>query len=311
MRWALLTSAVTLGCNTAGASSLGPAPAASGSAPVTPVAAAPLASAPAPSAAPSPGPACPAGEVLIPATPSDGFVMGKGAPGTKDQKHRVVLTRSFCMDATEVSVGEYRRCVDAGRCTVPQLNDANSNYRPEFHRDDHPLNMVNWTQATEFCAQAGKVLPTEAQWEWAAGHGDGRLYPWGDTEPTCQNDLADFTPGGTPHADPAGNLGCGGGGTSPIKAFPLGKTVWPAGELYELGGNVWEWTRDCYLPYPSGTVTDPSPQEHPSLHGQCYVRSLRGGGWNRSVFGLRVTYRAASKKTYRVPALGFRCVREG
>ena len=156
----------------------------------------------------------------------------------------------------------------------------------------------------------GQALPTEAQWEWAAGHGDGRKYPWGnEPEPTCENDLADFTPGGSPQTDPAGNVGCHGGGSSEVKAHPKGKSSWPDGDLYDMAGNVWEWTADCYLPYPSGTVTDPNPKSHPNLDGDCYVRALRGGGWNRSTYALRVFQRAGSKRTYRVPGLGFRCVR--
>jgi len=255
-------------------------------------------------------PNCPEGEVYIPATGPKGFEMGRGGPGAFDQKHTVILSRPFCMDATEVTVAAYRKCVDSGKCTVPQLNDINSNYREQYHRDDHPLNMVNFEQSTNYCATRGQALPTEAQWEWAAGHGDGRTWPWGnEPDPTCENERADFTPGGAPHSDPAGDVGCHGGGTSKVKAHPLGKTSWPDGDLFDLAGNVWEWTADCYLPYEKGPVTDPSPQSHPSLHGQCYVRSLRGGGWNRSKTALKVYWRAASKKTYRVPGLGFRCVR--
>ncbi|MCA9592106.1 MAG: formylglycine-generating enzyme family protein [Myxococcales bacterium] len=285
-----------------------------------PASAAPAPSASAPEASCDPGcssiercdggkcvPACPEGEVYVPATGPKGFTMGRGAAGAFDQAHTVILTQPFCMDATEVTVAAYRECMDAGKCTVPQLRDLNSNFREEYHRDKHPLNMVNFEQSTAYCEYRGEALPTEAQFEWASGHGDGRKYPWGDTEPSCE--LADFTPGGSPHLDPAGDVGCHGGGTSEVKAHPKGKTTWPDGDIFDLGGNVWEWTADCYVPYPSGTVTDPSPQSHPSLHGDCYVRSLRGGGWNRSYYSMRVKSRAGSKKTYRVPGLGFRCVR--
>jgi formylglycine-generating enzyme required for sulfatase activity len=255
-------------------------------------------------------PSCPAGEVYVPATGPEGFVMGRGAPGASDQKHTVILSHPFCMDEVEVTVAAYRSCVDAGKCTIPQLHDINSNYRTEYHRDGHPVNMVNFAQSTQYCESRGQALPSEAQFEWAAGHGDGRKYPWGEQDPTCENELADFTPGGTPHLDPAGDLGCRGGGTSPVKSHPKGKTVWPAGAIYDLGGNLWEWTADCYLPYPREAVTDPSPQAHPSFANKdCYVRSLRGGGWNRSKEALKVAWRAASKRTYRVPGLGFRCVK--
>jgi formylglycine-generating enzyme required for sulfatase activity len=253
---------------------------------------------------------CPSGEIYVPATGADGFKMGRGSWGANDQQHKVVLTKPFCMDETEVTVAAYRGCVESGKCTIPQLMDANSNYRVEFHRDDHPINMVNWAQSKQYCESRRQSLPTEAQFEWAAGHGDGRRYTWGDTpEPTCENGTADFTPGGSPHVDPAGDVGCHGGGTSKVKAHPNGKTHWPAGDIYDLGGNLWEWTADCYLPYPREAATDPSPQSHPQLHGDCYVRSLRGGAWNRSKQALNPSWRAASKRTYRVPGLGFRCVR--
>lgn len=245
----------------------------------------------------------------MPATGPDGFQMGHGARGAFDQRHTVVLTRPFCMDQTEVTVSAYRACVEAGKCTLPQLNDANSNYRPEFRHDAHPLNMVNWMQAKQYCEQRGQALPTEAQFEWAAGHGDGRRYPWGNDDPTCASGHADFTPGGTPHEDPAGDHGCHGGNTSPVKAHPRGKSSWPAGDIHDLGGNVWEWTADCYVPYAFERQVDPSPQNNPKLGGDCYVRALRGGGWNRSKQAMHPWWRAGSKRTYRVPGLGFRCVR--
>lgn len=253
---------------------------------------------------------CPAGTVYIPATGPDGFQMGSGAPGSDDQKHQVVLTKPFCMDATEVTVAAYRACVTAGKCTVPQLRDINANYRDQYHRPNHPVNMVNYKQSQAYCEAQGMSLPTEAQWEYAASRGDGRKYPWGDEpEPTCENGYADFTPGGSQHEDPAGDVGCHGGGTSEVKAHPLGKVSWPDGDLYDMGGNLWEWTLDCFVPYPRGRVIDPKPSSHPNLKGGCYVYSLRGGGWNRSTYSMRTFSRAASKLTYRVPALGFRCVK--
>jgi formylglycine-generating enzyme required for sulfatase activity len=213
------------------------------------------------------------------------------------------------MDEAEVTVRAYRACVESGKCTLPQLLDANSNYRPEFKHDEHPLNMVNFAQATTYCAARGQALPTEAQFEWASGHGDGRRYPWGNETPSCESGHADFTPGGTPKTDPAGNYGCHGGNTSKVKTHPKGKSSWPSGDIHDLGGNVWEWTADCFVHYPSERQVDPSPQNNPKLGGDCYVRALRGGGWNRSKEAMKPWWRAGSKRTYRVSGLGFRCVR--
>jgi sulfatase modifying factor 1 len=255
-------------------------------------------------------PACPEGEVYVPATGPEGFWMGRGEAGTRDQRHRVVLTRPFCMDATEVTVAAFRVCVEAGRCEPPWLKDINSNYRPEFNRPNHPVNLVDYVHAKTYCAFRAEALPTEAQWEWAASHGDGRTWPWGnDPDPTCENGYADFTPGGAPKSTPAGDVGCHGGGTSEVRAHPNGKVSWPSGDIYDLAGNVWEWTADCFLPYPAEPQVDPSPQEHPLLNGGCWVRSLRGGGWNRSMTSLHTFARAGGKRPYKVPGLGFRCVR--
>lgn len=252
-------------------------------------------------------PDCPEGEVYIPVTPPDGFVEGNGQPGEYNQKHVVVLTKPFCMDETEVTVAAYRTCVEAKHCTLPELNDVNCNYTLP-NRENHPLNMVTWDQATNFCQLHDKDLPTEAQFEWAAGQGKHR-YPWGNEDPTCENGLADFTPGGAPKSDPAGDVGCHGGNTSPVKAHPKGKTTWPDGDIFDLGGNVWEWTKDCAWPFPATKQVDPYRKNHPRLGDSCFVYSLRGGGWNRSKYALRVYYRGAARRNYHVPGLGFRCVR--
>jgi formylglycine-generating enzyme required for sulfatase activity len=252
---------------------------------------------------------CPGGEVYVPATGAEGFWMGRGEPNKRDPRHRVVLTRPFCMDETEVTVAAFRQCVERGACKEPHLKDLNANYRPEYARGRHPVNMVEFSHATAFCESLGKALPTEAQWEWAASHGDDRIWPWGNEEPTCDNGYADFTPGGAPKSDPAGDVGCRGGGTSEVKAHPLGKTSWPDGDIYDLSGNVWEWTADCYLSYPLDPQVDPSPQAHPALKGDCWLRVIRGGGWNRSQYALRTYARGAAKRPYKVPGLGFRCVR--
>jgi formylglycine-generating enzyme required for sulfatase activity len=248
--------------------------------------------------------------VYVPRPPPQGFLLGIGKPSLGSPVTRATLSKPFCFDQTEVTVEQYRHCVDRGACSLPELKDPNSNYAFGTLRDRHPVNLVSWDQALVYCESLDKTLPTEAEWKWAAGHGDGRRYPWGNEDPTCQNGLADFTPGGAPKKDPAGDVGCHGGGTSEVGSHPGGNSRWPAGDLFDLGGNVWEWTRDCYLPLPPGTVVDPSPQVHPWLKDQCYTRALVGGGWNRSHEALKIRFRAGSRHTYRVPGLGFRCLRE-
>jgi len=255
-------------------------------------------------------PACPAGEVYIPATGPDGFTIGKGFTlnggarrlgkghrADSDRPHRVILTRPFCMDETEVTVAAMKTCVETQGCDPPKICEVYANYP---RRPEHPANEANWYKAKKFCQAQGKDLPTEAQWEWAATGGDGRKWPWGDEQPTCEH--ADFVLGVL--VSPGGNSGCGGGGTSPVKSHPKGNKEWPTGVLYDMAGNVWEWCDDTFSSYPSEAVTDPRVQDPKVL-----VHVVRGGGWNRSVLGIQTSFRGAAVATYEVPGLGFRCVR--
>jgi formylglycine-generating enzyme required for sulfatase activity len=279
---------------------------ASASAPPPPVPGPVLSAPSAPSAPPVPGEVrsqqdCGEGEVYVPPTPAGGFLMGRGDRGKTDRPHRVMLTRGFCMDSTEVTVHAYQACVEAGACQLPFLGDLFVTY-PKH--PDHPVNMVNWLKARAFCGWAGKRLPTEAEWEWAATGPEGSRYPWGDgPEPVCGAELADFTPLGAPKSNPGGDVGCFGGGPSPVKAHPKGARRWPDGLIYDLAGNVWEWTEDSYEPYPTEDQVDPLVRRETSNH------AIRGGGWNRPPRALQGWFRGSATHRYQVPGLGFRCVR--
>ena len=239
--------------------------------------------------------ACPEGEVDIPATGPAGFRMMKGREGA----HNVVLTRAFCMDANEVTVREYASCVNAGVCKEPWTHDPFSMY-PGF--PDHPVNLVNWHKAKDYCGWVKKRLPTEAEWEWAATGPEQYKYPWGNApEPSC--DTVDFTRFGAPKTQAGGDVGCHGGGPSQVGTHPLGDRLWPSGHVHDLAGNVWEWVEDSYAPFATADATDPLVRNETPMH------PLRGGAWNRSFGGMVVTYRAAAQFTYQVPGVGFRCVR--
>jgi formylglycine-generating enzyme required for sulfatase activity len=225
------------------------------------------------------------------------FVSGNPGHGIADTPHRVVLTRPFCMDATEVTAGAYARCVAQQGCTVP---DFKTHWIVYPDRADYPVNMVDWRQARHYCEARGQALPTEAQWEWAATGGDGRTYPWGDAAPDCEH--ADFTPG--PLKSPACDCGCNGGGASPVGAHPAGDKEWPSGRIHDLAGNVWEWCLDNYGRYGAEPVTDPLPR---TTDEASHV--VRGGGWNRSGASLVASFRGTAVVGYQRPALGFRCVR--
>jgi formylglycine-generating enzyme required for sulfatase activity len=242
---------------------------------------------------------CPPSMVPIPATGADGFQMGRSIRGPTDPAHRVVLTHAYCLDETEVTVRAYKECVDAGKCVLPYQGDQFASY-PRF--PDQPVNMVSWDKARAYCEWVGKRLPTEAEWEWAATGPEATKYPWGDApEPSCGVELADYTPFGAPKSNPGGDVGCFGGGPSDVKAHPKGAKRWPGGVLYDLAGNVWEWTEDSYAPYSPDAVTDPL------VRGETAIHAIRGGGWNRPAKALQGAFRGSAIHTYQVPGLGFRC----
>ena len=123
-------------------------------------------------------------------------------------------------------------------------------------RDRHPVTQVTWYDASAYLAWAGKVLPTEAEWERAARGGlEAAIFAWGD----------EFAPGGRIMANtwhgrfPWENLN-GRPSTSPVKSFPANGYG-----LYDMTGNVWEWTDDYYAPGHSGpgTADDGSDAEGP------------------------------------------------
>jgi len=141
----------------------------------------------------------------------------------------------FYIDRTEVTVAGYRRCVEAGRCTVPQLGEFCSPDESNWHRegrDDHPVTCVTEEQAEVYCAYRGKALPTEKQWEKAARGTDGRRYAWGNEAPDCTR--AVIFPRG-------GKRGCGRNGTWPVGSRPEGAS--PYGAL-DMTGNVAELVTD-------------------------------------------------------------------
>jgi formylglycine-generating enzyme required for sulfatase activity len=106
-------------------------------------------------------------------------------------------------------------------------------------RMDHPVVHVAFEDADAYASWAGAALPTEAQWEYAARGGeDGRAFVWGDEAVPDGRYLANFWQGDFPWRNSAED---GFAGTAPVGSFP------PNGHgLYDMAGNVWEWTADWY-----------------------------------------------------------------
>ncbi len=220
-------------------------------------------------------------------------------------QHKVTLS-PYYIDVTEVTVAQYKKCVDAGACTAPAAGSY-TNWGTAG-KEQNPVSNVSWAQAQTYCKWrgAGFDLPTEAQWEMAArgdcvknGYVAGdpncktamRTYPWGEAAPTCT--YAVWYEGGN---------GCGTGSTWPVGSKTAGDS--PYG-LHDMAGNVWEWTRDWYGKYDAGDQTDatgPSSASYRAIRGTGF-----GGGGDAG--DLRAALRGKTNPSIILVGLGARCSR--
>ena len=119
-------------------------------------------------------------------TPIQGGTFTQGRRPGPASGHISVTTGDFYIQTNEVTVAEYRSCVEAEACTVPTAR-VNRYCYSECPEDQSPINGVTWYQADDFARWVGGVLPTEAAWEFAAqSEGTRYPYPWGDTEISCE-----------------------------------------------------------------------------------------------------------------------------
>jgi formylglycine-generating enzyme required for sulfatase activity len=204
--------------------------------------------------------------------------------------HNVCITSSFYMDVHEVTNAEYAACVSGGSCTAPSNSGSFSrgSYYGNPTYDNFPVIYVSWSQATAYCTWAGKRLPTEAEWEYAARGGlSGKRFPWGDS---ISGTDANYWNSGDPWDND----------TSQVEYYaPNGYA------LYDVAGNVHEWVNDWY----SSTYYSSSPTNDPPGPASGEDRVIRGGYWDRWQY-LRVAYRTGCYPTVQGDNLGFRCARD-
>jgi gamma-glutamyl hercynylcysteine S-oxide synthase len=268
---------------------------------------------------PPPGHALPAAEVLV---HGGEFTMGTSTePWALDNERPAhqVRVAPYVIDTAPVTNVAYRAFVEAGGyeqerwwspagwahvqkagLVAPRFWEREGDgwvrlrfgYREPLPPDE-PVLHVCFYEAEAYAAWAGKRLPTEAEWEFAARYdpatGRSRRYPWGDEDPGAEH--ANL---GQRHLRPASV------GAYPAGASPLG--------VHQLIGDVWEWTSSDFLPYPGFTAF---PYDEYSLvfFGPGY-KVLRGGSFGSDEVAVRGTFRNWDYPIRRQIFSGFRCARD-
>ncbi|MCA9689759.1 MAG: formylglycine-generating enzyme family protein, partial [Myxococcales bacterium] len=266
-----------------------------------------------------PPPTCPKGMVY--------FKGGAATIGDAGDDPALALARPahavelapYCLGAREVTLAEYRACVTAGACEAahresefPRGDASERAWKRQraayselcnealADHDAHPVNCVTWAQAAAYCQHAGGRLPSEAEWEGAAGEA-----PWGDGAPTAahlnacgeecvtwrkEHGLSAITP---LYAEDDGHPG-----TAPVGAAAAGATK--AG-LFDMFGNVAEWTAEPFAPYP-GASEDVAAQDFAGAH------AIRGGAFNSAEPShVRAALRYPLLAESHSHGVGFRC----
>jgi formylglycine-generating enzyme required for sulfatase activity len=222
--------------------------------------------------------------------PPGTFKMGSNDSDDEKPIHEVRFTEGFWIDQFEVTNLAWDAFVDAGgyrddrnwsaeglAWRGSKTNRDTSGCTPYSSDPQQPAICVTWYEAEAYAAWRGGVLPTEAQWEYAARGPQSFVYPWGNT----------FNGENVVYRDNSGSK------TAPVGSRPNGKS-WV--NAYDLSGNVWEWVRDYYSSsyYESlcGSKTVCSKViDNPFNGNRADYRGLRGGSWLFTTDGVRSAYR--------------------
>jgi len=260
------------------------------------------------------------GMVLI---PEGSFQMGTKDGMPFESPVHTVKINAFWMDEHEVTVAEFAKFVETadyktesekfGWSGVFEVETGNwvkadgANWRhPEdknlVARDDEPVCQISWNDANAYAKWAGKRLPTEAEFEYAARGGlVGKKYSWGDELRPIGKPVANWWQGVFPQNNTVED---GYLRRASIKSFPPNNFG-----LYDIAGNVWEWTSDWY----DDNYYKKSPAENPKGARTGTEKVIRGGSWMCSenyCSNYRVAGRSRATPDTGLNNLGFRCVRD-
>ncbi|MBI4661502.1 MAG: SUMF1/EgtB/PvdO family nonheme iron enzyme [Verrucomicrobia bacterium] len=259
------------------------------------------------------------------------FKMGEG----KEEHVCNVITKPYRISRYPITVAQYQAFVDAGgygekrfwteagwKWKLSEKRAGPDDYDPVFQTPNHPRVGVTWYEAVAFCRWLNELLrdrvalpsvpqpeaerqlgptrvtvtlPSEAEWERAARHTDGRKFPWNPQD----------------KSDPASRCNCRETEirhTTAVGLFPSGVAMCQA---HDMAGNVWEWTRslwgkDYNLDFPYPYRTDDKREDLDAANN--VARVLRGGSWDDDADLARCAYRLGDRPDYRFSLVGFRVV---
>jgi formylglycine-generating enzyme required for sulfatase activity len=232
---------------------------------------------------------CP--EMMV--VPARSYTMG-GPTNVEGSPHTVTFTKPFAVSKYEVTFADWDACVTGGGCSGYRPND--EGWVP---RGTHPVINVNWDDAQQYVAWLSSVtgkpyrLLTDAEYEYAARGGvqPETFFPWGDDIKINGQAMANCD-------------GCGSKWDS-IKTAPIGSFPPNKFGLYDMVGNVFEWTEDCFHHSYKGAPSDGSAWLEAD-GGDCSHRVVRGGSWGANPRILRSATRLGGRSDVRDGGLGFR-----
>jgi formylglycine-generating enzyme required for sulfatase activity len=274
--------------------------------------------------APAPGqvfrdcPTCPLMKVLAAGDFEQGTQAGADALAFEMPQHKVTIAHAFAAGVYDVTVGEYSEFVAAtgaggNSCATydgawhvnPSVTWRNA---IESQTPSHPVSCVSWRDAKDYAVWLSRSthqryrLPSASEWEYAARAGSAAQVPWTTPAEACTYaNVADQTAGR--HYPGWKVLPCA---DEFVQSSPVGSFKENAFGLYDMLGNVFQWTEDCWTDNYQGAPIDGSAQSA----GDCTQHELRGGSWFTQPEFVRTSYRNRFDGDYRSTSIGFRLIRD-
>ncbi|MBD3344457.1 MAG: SUMF1/EgtB/PvdO family nonheme iron enzyme [Chitinivibrionales bacterium] len=205
--------------------------------------------------------------------PGGVFTMGTIDADDEEGPYHEVKISGFFMDRTEVTQEQFKKKIFSN---------------PSFNKTcpTCPAERVTWFEANAYCKKAGKRLPTEAEWEYAARGGLQTIYSWG-AKHTQADSFAWYE------------------SNAAFTTHPVGKKKPNNYGLHDMNGNVWEWCADWY----DARYYEKTPRENPPGPEEGTHRVIRGGSFENPDRALRPAARDRCKPDARRPGIGFRCMK--